>query len=49
MLSELKNGTTVAVSKDDLVKIHELCVRDDRTVKAVVKIALNEYFRGRKV
>ena len=49
MLSENKDGTTVAVSKIDLQKIHELCITDDRTVKAVVKIALNEYFRGRKV
>ena len=49
MLSELKDGTTVAISKQDLEKIHELCVRDDRTVKAVVRIALSEYFKGREV
>jgi hypothetical protein len=49
VLSELKDGTTVAISKQDLEKIHELCVRDDRTVKAVVRIALSEYFKGREV
>ena len=49
MLSELKDGTTVAISREDLEKIHELCQRDDRTVKAVVRIALKEYFRGREV
>jgi len=51
ILSELhdKEGTTVAISKEDLSKIHELCQRDDRTVKAVVRIALSEYFKGREV
>ena len=44
MIKKPATGTTVAISKDDLAQIHELCIRDSRTVKAVVSIALREYF-----
>jgi len=42
-------GTTVAISNEDLELIHKICERDDRTVKAVVKIALRQYFEVQKV
>lgn len=51
MLLRMSAGktSTIAIDKDLLEKIHELAHRDQRTVKAVVSIALEEYFRGREV
>ena len=44
-----KGTTTVAVSNEHLKKLHIICEKDERTVKAVVKIALEKYFEDRKI
>lgn len=39
--------STVAVSLEDLAKIHKASKIEDRPVKSIVKIALREYFERR--
>ena len=39
--------STVAVSHEDLAKIHIISAIDERPVKGIVKIALREYFERR--
>jgi|TARA_B110001454_G_scaffold82700_1_gene79444 hypothetical protein len=44
---EGQQHTTVAVSHEDLAKIHIISAIDERPVKGIVKIALREYFERR--
>ena len=44
---EVQQHTTVAVSHEDLAKIHIISAIDERSVKGNVKIALREYFERR--
>jgi hypothetical protein len=49
-LSNSKDSSTVAVSKEVHAEIHKLCKlckRDDLKVKAVVNDALKEYLKGK--